>query len=192
MGKLHLPLVLLAMLLIGMTAVEGADLAAVLSSAQEETAPVIKQTFETARGGRITIKYRAVRWDRKITDSLRDDTEIRSHLNENYLWKLAEIETNAAIYSDGVSIQAGKYWVGFITTGYDWYVVVTNENGQRIVEELVSVEDYGVWVPRLVMSVEPGDLNNDAVLVVKYGTKAVRLPFTIGQPVSSGSDSRSR
>jgi hypothetical protein len=183
---------MLAVFVAGDALAQSPDLNAVLAAAEEESSPVIRQALQTAKGAEIRIEYRAVKSDRKITDSLKSDAEIRSHFNKNYLWKLAETQTNASLYSEGISIPAGKFWLGFITTGYDWYVVLTNEQGQRIVEELVSVLGSDVSVSRLVMSIEPGDGSNDAVLVVRYGTGVVRLPFTIGDPVSAGSGSRAK
>ncbi|MFH1737674.1 MAG: hypothetical protein ABIH23_01610 [bacterium] len=182
MKQLGFVLFALVVVMVGSPQAQDANLEEVLASADEASAQEMTQVMETTNGARISMSYKAYRWSRKITDALKNNSEIRSQCNKDILWQLAEAETNASIYSEGIVVPAGKFKIGFIATAYDWYIVVTNENGQRIVEEIAPVESSSRFIPRLVMSAEPGDLANDAVLVIQYGTEEVRLPFTLGTP----------
>ncbi len=168
----------------GGAAVQAADLQALASAAEIETAPLVEHTLKTNNGAVVSLKSKAYKWDRAIIEALKEDADTREAINQE-ISQLAVAETNASIYAEGMSIPAGTYTIGFERTAYDWYIVITNAQGQRILEELAPMDDMGDWTPRLMITFEPGDLANDAIFVVQYGTQQMRIPITVAAPSGS-------
>jgi len=183
MMKRSLVMLALVGVIAGGAAVQAADLEALAIAAEMDTSPVIEHAVKTENGAVVSLKSKAYKWDRKILEALKED-DARQAINQE-ICQLALVETNATIYTEGMSIPSGKYTIGFERTAYDWYIVITNEQGQRILEELAPMNDMGDWTPRLMITFEPGDLPNDAIFVVQYGTQEMRVPITVAAPTGS-------